>query len=203
MIAEVVNKAEYRVNSWSGGTTTQLSIYPEQAEYEKRNFLWRISSAKIELEESIFTSLPGFNRVLMVLKGDLILEHRDHYTVNLEPFQQDRFMGDWNTKSYGKAIDFNLIMDKSCHGEIEPIFIRRGETLTISKCKTTHSYDNISESLYVVKGCANIVVGSERYHDIKETDILSISRLITEEFLIKITNLESDELIIIRSLVYY
>ena len=34
-----------RVSSWAGGTTTELSIAPENGNYQSRDFLWRLSSA--------------------------------------------------------------------------------------------------------------------------------------------------------------
>ena len=59
-----------RVSSWSGGTTTELSIAPENGNYQSRDFLWRLSSATVELEESTFTSLPDFDRIILTLEGD-------------------------------------------------------------------------------------------------------------------------------------
>ena len=56
-----------RVSSWSGGTTTELSIAPENGNYQSRDFLWRLSSATVELEESTFTSLPDFDRIILTL----------------------------------------------------------------------------------------------------------------------------------------
>ena len=37
--------------------------------YQSRDFLWRLSSATVELEESTFTSLPDFDRIIPTLKG--------------------------------------------------------------------------------------------------------------------------------------
>lgn len=51
-----VSKEDYPVSNWSGGKTTQLFIYPENSEYAKRNFLFRISSATVDCERSEFTS---------------------------------------------------------------------------------------------------------------------------------------------------
>lgn len=56
---KVITKEQQKTSTWSGGTTTQLAIYPEDADYGKRNFTWRLSSATVEAEESVFTSLPG------------------------------------------------------------------------------------------------------------------------------------------------
>ncbi len=102
-------KENNRAINWSGGTTTQLFIYPENADFNSRQFDFRISTASIELETSDFTSLKGFERRLLVLSGTLALEHIEHHSKKLTPFQQDYFLGEWQTKSRGKAIDFNVI----------------------------------------------------------------------------------------------
>ena len=54
--------ADYRTSCWSGGTTTEIFIWPEDADYAARRFAVRISSATVELEESDFTALPGVTR---------------------------------------------------------------------------------------------------------------------------------------------
>lgn len=106
----IIRKEELSTSSWNGGTTTQLAIYPENASYAERNFKWRISTATVEIEESTFTSLPNITRIIMPLKGQMHLIHEGHRETLLHPFEQDTFMGDWNTKCYGKASDFNLMI---------------------------------------------------------------------------------------------
>jgi uncharacterized protein len=59
---KLIRKHELITSSWSGGTRTQLAIYSETANYEARNFKWRISTASIDVEESQFTLLPGYRR---------------------------------------------------------------------------------------------------------------------------------------------
>ena len=67
-------RAQYITTAWSGGTTTQLAIAPEGAVYADRKFLWRLSSAQVELEHSDFTPLPDYDRLISVLKGELELK---------------------------------------------------------------------------------------------------------------------------------
>ncbi|MBS1490033.1 MAG: HutD family protein [Bacteroidetes bacterium] len=95
---------------WSGGTTTQLCIYPYSATYSGRDFIFRISTATIESEESVFTKLPGYNRILMVLKGNLTLTHAGQHNKSMQPFDTDSFKGEWNTASKGKAVDLNVMV---------------------------------------------------------------------------------------------
>ena len=44
-----LTKDDYVVSQWSGGTTTQLAIAPSGAQYGDRTFLWRLSSATVDL----------------------------------------------------------------------------------------------------------------------------------------------------------
>ena len=52
---KLLTRDDYVTTNWSGGTTTQLAIAPEGAVYGDRNFLWRLSSATVELDHSDFT----------------------------------------------------------------------------------------------------------------------------------------------------
>ncbi len=105
--------------NWSGGRTKELYIFPENKLYENRDFDFRISSATVEVSESTFTSLPNYNRVLMILEGELFIEHINHHSINLKQFDIDEFSGEWETHSKGKVTDFNLIMNKSLNGNIK------------------------------------------------------------------------------------
>ena len=94
---------------WSGGKTTQLAIYPKEAIYKNLDFIFRISTATIEIEKSTFTGLPNISRVIMVLDGELTIQHKNQYTKRLKKFDTDNFLGDWETTSIGKATDFNIM----------------------------------------------------------------------------------------------
>jgi environmental stress-induced protein Ves len=102
-------KEQLNTSNWQGGTTTQLAIYPKEAIYKNLDFIFRISTATIEVEESTFTSLPNVSRVIMVLNGELIIQHKNQYTKQLKKFDTDVFSGDWETTSIGKVTDFNVM----------------------------------------------------------------------------------------------
>ena len=101
---------EYVVSSWSGGTTTQLAIFPPEAVYARRDFLWRISSAAVELEESDFTALPDYERLISTLAGEMLLSHNGGPELRLEPFRVHAFSGADATHSRGRCTDFNLML---------------------------------------------------------------------------------------------
>jgi len=62
---QVLRKTDYNTRLWSGGTTNELLIYPTKAIYGKDYFQWRLSSAKIDLDESTFTILPNIKRIII------------------------------------------------------------------------------------------------------------------------------------------
>ena len=109
------NTENYQTTKWSGGNTTQLFIYPENASYAQGNFALRISTAIIVSFESDFTVLPDTKRKLVLLKGALLINHPGRYSSLLLPLDIETFEGDWNTRSKGTGQDFNVM----CKGNIE------------------------------------------------------------------------------------
>ena len=113
-----LTEKDYRTSSWSGGTTKELLIWPEGADYSKREFAFRISSAVVELEESDFTPLPGVLRYITPLTGGFILTHPQKTPVVMAPLDAPyRFSGGEVTHCVGKATDFNLML-KGVAGEM-------------------------------------------------------------------------------------
>ena len=104
--------ADYVTTQWSGGKTTQLSIAPEGAIHADRDFLWRLSSATVELEESDFTALPDYERRIATLEGTISLRHDGGQPLVLAPFQVHAFDGGSETVSFGRCRDFNLMLRK-------------------------------------------------------------------------------------------
>ena len=109
MKINLTKKEQLQTSTWAGGTTTQLAIFPKEAIYKNLDFSWRISTATIDIEESTFTSLPNVSRIIMVLDGELTIQHKNQYTKRLKKFDIDTFSGDWETTSVGKVIDFNVM----------------------------------------------------------------------------------------------
>ena len=118
-----LSKDNQITSRWSGGTTTQLFIYPEEADYKKQNFKFRISSAKVEVEESVFTKLNGIQRHLIILDGELDIEHKNQHSKHLNTFDTDYFSGSWETKAIGCVIDFNLMLSSEMKGTLEHVHL--------------------------------------------------------------------------------
>ena len=119
----------YVVSAWSGGTTTQLAIYPENAVYGERDFLWRVSSALVELEESDFTPLPDYDRLIATLEGEIVLSHNGGAPLRLRPLEVHAFSGADATHSWGRCKDFNLMLRRGCaSGTMEPLRLTEAPT---------------------------------------------------------------------------
>lgn len=119
--------AEYRSTRWSGGTTTQIAIAPAGAEYAKRDFLWRVSSATVELPASDFTPLPDYERFLSTLRGTIRLTHGAGEALELSPSSVHRFDGGAPTRSEGLCTDFNLMLRKGrCTGQMVCLGLAEG-----------------------------------------------------------------------------
>lgn len=194
---KLIKKENLSTSKWSGGTTTQLYIYPENELYENRNFTFRISSAKVDLEESTFTKLPNIKRRIMILDGKLKLIHENHHSVTLEKFQQDTFYGHWNTKSYGKVTDFNLMLNENADGFIEHINLENEKIINAYK---NDKYNNTTEVFYCVKGKINISINNER-EELKAGDVAIIKNVHNLE--IKLNNVDKFNSDIIRTKVNY
>ena len=122
MEVKKIGRDACRVSSWSGGTTTELSIAPENGDYQSRDFLWRLSSATVELEESVFTPLPDFDRIILTLEGEMDICHDGGSWIHLEELSPHRFDGASETRSRGRVTDFNLMLRKgACTGELEAL----------------------------------------------------------------------------------
>lgn len=113
--------ADYAVSRWSGGSTTQLYIFPHGADYARRDFAFRLSSATVECDFSQFTALPDVQREIMMLDGEIDL-CVDGEVTHLGQYDKHSFSGGSDTTSTGKAIDFNLMLI-GAKGTIKPLEI--------------------------------------------------------------------------------
>ena len=128
------NRTNYSTSAWSGGATTEIQIMPEGSRYADREFLWRLSSATVEVEESTFTALPDYNRLIMMLEGEMDLCHNNGPWVHLAEFEPHAFDGGDETLSKGKVIDFNLMLRKGkCHGAVVPMVFSEDAVETASE----------------------------------------------------------------------
>ncbi|UII31433.1 HutD family protein [Fulvivirga ulvae] len=137
MSIKILHRSQFTTTSWAGGTTTELMIYPEGSNYKALNFDFRLSIATVNVEKSVFTSLPGISRTLMVLDGNLELTHEGHHTSKLTKFKSDNFQGDWITTSFGRATDFNLMTTPGTQGTLKGVQLAPKACLRLKLQKNT------------------------------------------------------------------
>lgn len=202
---ELIRKEEQKTANWSGGTTTELAIYPKDANYSERNFKWRLSSAVVKDEKSTFTSLRGIWRFIMVLEGEMTLEHEGKYTVHLKPFEQDSFSGEWVTKSTGKVKDFNLMLCSGCEGNISAVELRKHGVFEVKEeiSRSGNKGKRLTEAFYCVNGNALVNI-DERKINLNEGDFLLINVENNLDFIdIKVSSLVEQGAKIVRARVLY
>lgn len=171
MDIKIIRKEEQNTAEWSGGTTTQLYIFPEDSSYKDKTFSFRLSSAKVDVDESIFTKLEGVARDIMVLDGEMELAHEGRYSKTLKQFDTDQFQGDWNTKSKGKVTDFNLMTTGKNNGYISHMHLSKDEAREIL---IPEQY-NVA-ALYTYKGEVSVsdLTKNKEEHALKENDFAVI-----------------------------
>ena len=141
---------DYATSCWSGGTTTELLIRPHGAVYGQRDFLCRISSATVELEESTFTALPDYDRLIATLEGTITLVHDDGEPLVLAPYQVHAFDGGSHTVSLGRCRDFNLMLRKGrATGSLRPLLVTDPVSCPLSPAAQT-------ALLYCAKGACTV-----------------------------------------------
>lgn len=111
-------EADFTTTRWSGGSTCELYLYPETGSYAQRDFLFRLSSASVEQDAAPFTPLPGVQRRLVLLEGNLALEQPGKGRRVLKPFWPVAFSGETEIRSFGKGRDFNLMLREGLEGQL-------------------------------------------------------------------------------------
>lgn len=106
---DIIRFKDAKVTAWSGGQTFEILIQPRGSDFKEGNYDLRISVATVNLASTVFTPLPGVNRTLTVLEGNLKLIHDNSFEVYLKPYEQTSFSGDQSTRSEGKVRDFNVM----------------------------------------------------------------------------------------------
>lgn len=115
--AEIIPKDRFRSTAWSGGTTDELVIMPEGSSYAERRFGFRISSASVDLESSVFTPLPGVKRFLTPLCSGFTLTVNGR-EADLPHGSVIEFSGDDSVLCRGSGRDLNLML-KNADGQMK------------------------------------------------------------------------------------
>lgn len=162
---------DFQTSNWSGGSTTQLYIFPANASYAERNFDFRISSAKVEVPESTFTALPSVNRKLMVLEGEITITHENEHSKTLQKFEVDTFNGDWKTTAKGTCTDFNLMTTSNQTSELSHMQLLANHYKTLIVEENYHTV-----CLYLHSGSIYVEINNKLYN-LKKENLLVLSNI--------------------------
>jgi environmental stress-induced protein Ves len=182
MLVNYIPKQAQKETQWSGGSTIQLCIYPSDSSYELKDFLFRISSANVMVIRSSFTHLPGVSRSIMILDGEVKLQHKDQYSKVLRRFDTDQFEGEWNTTSQGLCKDFNLMTIGSCNGKLQNIILNSFETL-----KTQLFSKERFVGYYLNKGEVSLTMSTQKIMMFEDDFVLLESENKCEDLIINAT----------------
>ena len=83
----------------------------------------------------------------MILNGNVKLSHQGHYDLALKEFDVDTFLGSYNTKCFGKCVDFNLIYNNKYDGHISTMDFYKNQNITYNIDDNIFHY-----GIYVVNG---------------------------------------------------
>lgn len=154
---QIIKQNQQQTTNWSGGTTTPLFIFPVDSAYASRDFLFRISTATVQTATSIFTDLTGYQRIIMLLQGNLSITHNNEVTHHLKPLIPHFFDGAWKTTAIGKVTDFNVIFKPEIKAHIDVVLLSANQSNQIQTSK-----DFIC--LYLAKGQITIRENQHTYN---------------------------------------
>lgn len=156
MKEKIIRKEDFITTKWSGGETTQLTIYPEDAIFSEKNFLFRISSATFTTTESKFSDFTGYQRYILPLEGRLSLRHEGLYNRNLEKYEVEYFDGSWSTFSENTldCRDYNFIVKNGNPAKMQ--ILNEGDKYIF---KPSQLVTIFSTKDFVLKSCQEIGMG--------------------------------------------
>lgn len=117
---QIIRQQDCHTGHWSGGSTTELFLWPHSASYTARDFSLRVSTATVDVDTSDFTPLPGYTRLLMTVRGEMLLQIEGRDDVALPPWATVRFDGGVITRSAGRCVDFGVMLGAGWEGTLHP-----------------------------------------------------------------------------------
>lgn len=174
---KLIRKNEQQTEEWSGGTTTELAIYPEEANFHKRNFDWRLSTATVDTEQSSFTPFPGVWRFTMVLRGELSLLIEGQSALLLKSLEQASYSGDLETTSIGKAKNFNLMVTKGCDAKLHAFHLQKKVQNDYAIAPEKSEFRSFTEAFYCIDGKTAVTIGEKEKIELETGDLLQLSTM--------------------------
>ena len=173
MILHLLPKENCKPAVWSGGLTYEYMIYPKTANYADRDFAFRISSATIEQEPSVFTQFKGYHRYLVMLDNGLDIEINQEKKL-YEQYEIMEFNSNDAVTSYTKGIDFNWMVS---------------EKISQHQLKVTNSNQNCNAQIVFLYSLDTSVIQiNEKPYDLKPYDLLVIENPEKTDMILRFSN---------------
>ena len=80
---QIIKREDFIVHRWSGGTTSDIFLFPPSSCWEKKDFQIRISSADCRVDGAPYSDFTGFTRHILPLRGSMHMFHEGHHEVLL------------------------------------------------------------------------------------------------------------------------
>ncbi|WP_428228937.1 HutD family protein [Flavobacterium sp.] len=166
-------KKDSTASIWSGGLTYEYMIYPKTANYTVRDFVFRISSATIEQEPSVFTQFKGYHRYLVMLDNGLDIEVNKEKK-RYEKYEIMEFNSDDEVISYTKGNDFNWMVS---------------EKISHHKLKIASSNESYNAQIIILFSLDTTVITiNEKLYNIEPYDLLVIENPEKENIMLHFSN---------------
>ena len=173
MNIRLLSKKDSKASIWSGGFTYEYMIYPETANYVDRDFVFRISSATIEQEPSVFTKFKGYYRYLVMLDSSLHIEVNKEKKV-YEKYEIMEFHSNDEVTSYSKGMDFNWMVS---------------EKISHHKLQITNSNQNCDAQILILFSLDTTVIKiNDQPYNLKPYDLLVIENPEKENIMLHFSN---------------
>ncbi len=80
----IIRREEQERSQWSGGVTTQLAVWPQNA---KDDFVWLMEAVAMESKEASFAAASGMLRHVMPFEGSVAFTQGSEQPASLNPFE--------------------------------------------------------------------------------------------------------------------
>ena len=131
MKLRILRSADYKKVPWKNGrgTTSEILISPNNAQFPQDPFDWRLSSALIQ-EPGEFSTFPGYDRTLLLVEGRELLLHSENPSKLIKLSEGDvySFAGEAQIRAEitcGPVKDLNLIYRRRIKSNFKTIHLSK------------------------------------------------------------------------------
>lgn len=156
---KVYKEEDFNIENKPAGQVKELAAFPEHAACQQQDVTWKISSQSISGEEAQLDRIPGYDRVLMVLSGDVVLAYEGQRVARLSALEQDRFDGGFSTKSFGRIKSYDLTVKKGNAGYLD--VLKLSNEKEIPELEDTEEYAHICQTFYCYEGYGVVTFAGE------------------------------------------